>query len=397
MKIDDQQFENAYRGFVEYVTGKDGRLFTTFIESLYLKSEELDYKHRASERGKEALQRAHWDEWRATPGKIKDAVLATCDREICFNLVEHGERYGPETKDYRSLEDFKDRPVSEIEGQLYSLLKPESVDRATVAPRFDQFAGYLSKYGLGCTWRFVTYLLFLLDKELYFPVLPTLFDKVLAFHGFDHRMAYRKVTWANYQPLLNFADDLRCRLQERGHEPNSLVDIHSYMYVLGRHVVNKPPASDDVSEPNWEAIALARQSKGAAEARRREGTGLKGEQFVFEAEKKRLREYGRSDLAAQVRHVADEPVGYDIASFQINGEALHIEVKTTRNRADYPFWLTNREYEVAQNESNAWTVYRVFLSETGSTQIEELGNVIHTDDWHIQPDGYVVKKPESLF
>lgn len=397
MKIDDQQFEAGYRGFVAYVTGEDGRLFTTFNESHYLRTDELDYKHRAYMLGQNALQKAQWETWRATPGKIKDAVLAACDREICFNLLEHGERFGPKSKDYRPLEDFNERPVSEIESQLFTLLKPESTDRATIGPLFDHFTAYLNKHRLGCTWRFVTYLLFLLDKELYFPVLPTLFDDVMAFHGFEHKMTRRKVSWANYRPLLVFADELQRRLQERGHEPNSLVDIHSYIYVLGRRVINQASLTDNVSEPDWKSIELARQSKGAAQAMRREGTGLQGERIVYDAEKKKLRECGRPDLAEKVRHVADEPVGYDIASFHISGDALHIEVKTTRNRADYPFWLTNREYEVAQNEPNTWTVYRVYLSETGSIQIEELGNVVHTNDWHIQPDGYVVKKTESLF
>lgn len=160
MKIDDQRFEAGYRGFVAYVTEKDGRLFTTFNESHYLRTDELDYKHHAYKLGQKALQKAQWETWRATPGQIKDAVLAACDREICFNLLEHGERFGPKTKDYRPLEEFNDRPVSEIESQLFILLKQESTDRATIAPLFDQFTNYLNKHRLGCTWRFVTYLLF---------------------------------------------------------------------------------------------------------------------------------------------------------------------------------------------------------------------------------------------
>lgn len=110
-------------------------------------------------------------------------------------------------------------------------------------------------------------------------------------------MTRRKVSWANYRPLLVFADELQRRLQERGHEPNSLVDIHSYLYVLGRRVINQASLTDYVSEPDWESIELARQSKGAAQAMRRERTGVQGERIVYEAEKKRLRDCGQAELA----------------------------------------------------------------------------------------------------
>jgi hypothetical protein len=185
MSINDHNFEAAYHGFVNYITQQEGKLFTTFNDCEFLRETELEYKQRAFYAGHVALKREHWDEWLETPGKILDAVRAACLENVSSNLLEHGHRYGPAARDYRALEDLKGRPVAEMEQELHQFLRPDATDPSSLAPRFDRFSQYLSAHGLGSRWRFLTYLVFLLDKEAYFPILADLFEDVMRFHGLD--------------------------------------------------------------------------------------------------------------------------------------------------------------------------------------------------------------------
>lgn len=90
--------------------------------------------------------------------------------------------------------------------------------------------------------------------------------------------------------------------------------------------------------------------------------GRAGEEFIFEAERRRLHDGGATELARQVRWVADQDgdgAGYDILSFTANGERRLIEVKTTTGHQRTPFFLTRNEERVAR-EQEAFRLYRLY-------------------------------------
>ena len=90
--------------------------------------------------------------------------------------------------------------------------------------------------------------------------------------------------------------------------------------------------------------------------------GAAGEQWVFAYEKKRLSAAGRKDLAKQVEWVAqkDDSKGYDILSFDEEGNELFIEVKTTNGGVKTPFYLSALEMAVSSNNSSKYRLYRVY-------------------------------------
>jgi hypothetical protein len=95
--------------------------------------------------------------------------------------------------------------------------------------------------------------------------------------------------------------------------------------------------------------------------------GKAGEGFVFDLERKRLRDGDRSDLARKVRWTAAEDgdgAGYDVSSFQLTGRPQFIEVKTTNGSSRTPFFLTRNECDVATQCPNEWRLYRVHLFAT---------------------------------
>lgn len=90
--------------------------------------------------------------------------------------------------------------------------------------------------------------------------------------------------------------------------------------------------------------------------------GLAGEQFVIELERRNLVAAGRADLASRIRHIAVElgdGAGYDVLSFEDDGAAKHIEVKTTRGPAETDFFISENERAYSEQNGNQFYLYRV--------------------------------------
>ncbi|HEX5281901.1 MAG TPA: DUF3883 domain-containing protein [Micropepsaceae bacterium] len=131
-----------------------------------------------------------------------------------------------------------------------------------------------------------------------------------------------------------------------------------------------PPASDPPLPPH--VIRLARKIDQAERDHRNRELGRLGEQFVLEVEKRKL--VHRPDLAARVSwdsQTKGDGLGYDIASFDENGEELFIEAKTTRGGIRTPFFLSAAELNAAADIGKSYRLYRLFRYGT-SPQIYRL-------------------------
>ena len=83
---------------------------------------------------------------------------------------------------------------------------------------------------------------------------------------------------------------------------------------------------------------------------------------MFSYEKKRLSAAGREDLAKKVKWVAqkDDSKGYDILSFDEDGNELFIEVKTTNRGEKTPFYLSTNELAFSEKNASKYRLYRVY-------------------------------------
>lgn len=91
--------------------------------------------------------------------------------------------------------------------------------------------------------------------------------------------------------------------------------------------------------------------------------GYLGELFIKNSEIAYLKEKGKPDLAKLVDHVSvtiGDGLGYDILSFDLNGNEKKIEVKTTRGDITRPFYITKNEVEVSANNPTNYFLYRLF-------------------------------------
>lgn len=101
---------------------------------------------------------------------------------------------------------------------------------------------------------------------------------------------------------------------------------------------------------------LEREAKNAS-------LGLAGEEFVLQYEYFRLRNCGQKNLAEKLDHVSKskgDGLGYDILSFEPNGQERFIEVKTTSFGKETPFYISRGEVAFAQENQDQYHLYRLF-------------------------------------
>jgi hypothetical protein len=98
------------------------------------------------------------------------------------------------------------------------------------------------------------------------------------------------------------------------------------------------------------------------DARNRE-LGTAGEEFIVEYERRRLWDAGRCDLARQVDHVAvteGDGLGFDVRSFELDGNPRLIEVKTTSFAALTPFFVSRNEVAASGQFARQYRLCRLF-------------------------------------
>ncbi|HMJ42766.1 MAG TPA: DUF3883 domain-containing protein [Pseudolabrys sp.] len=168
----------------------------------------------------------------------------------------------------------------------------------------------------------------------------------------------------------------------RDHYQDSLADAVGQYLILHPDLLNlakpgaiKTPAERDIlvappallnSDPESRPAAIRRLvgkfDPAARDARNRD-LGRAGEEFVVGFERRRLERAGRDDLAKDVRWVSDvdgDGYGYDVQSFEIDGQERLLEIKTTCGNERTPFWMSKRECDVAAEQGDIYRVRRVF-------------------------------------
>jgi hypothetical protein len=174
-----------------------------------------------------------------------------------------------------------------------------------------------------------------------------------------------------YQPAQNYQQSLVPEVQRQLASSPSIIDL-----VLAEALQvpqASPPGTLDLNSasvpsiilpetPNRTGAQTGHPDYAAIEARNR-ALGLAGELAVADLEYRRLVKAGKSNLARRIDHVSQsrgDGDGYDILSFEESGKEKLIEVKTTRSRAETPFFVTNNELKVSREQAEFYQLVRVF-------------------------------------
>ncbi len=116
--------------------------------------------------------------------------------------------------------------------------------------------------------------------------------------------------------------------------------------------------------------------------------------MVVRYERERLTKAGKPKLAKKVHHASLEEgdgAGYDIQSFNEDGTAIYIEVKTTVGGIGQPFDISLNEVEFSHKNSEGYRLYRIFNfgSEESSPGLHIVEGSIK-DQFSLKPMSYRV-------
>lgn len=126
--------------------------------------------------------------------------------------------------------------------------------------------------------------------------------------------------------------------------------------------------------------------------------GSKGEELVLNSEKISLKKAGKEDLANRVQRISidDDTLGYDILSFELDGNEKHIEVKTSSGKgSQIRFYVSANEYAIGQTLENYY-IYYVEEIDTLTPKITIIKNPIDDRKFSIMADGYIFEAERKV-
>jgi len=88
-----------------------------------------------------------------------------------------------------------------------------------------------------------------------------------------------------------------------------------------------------------------------------------GELWVMKYEIEKLKEAKKNNLINQIKHTSKDKgdgTGFDIQSFDRNGNKIFIEVKTTKGNKNSSFYVTRTELEKSKIEKDNYYLYRLY-------------------------------------
>lgn len=179
-------------------------------------------------------------------------------------------------------------------------------------------------------------------------------------------------TWLlGYKPAVHFQASLAQIVVNHLDRNEGYIKVKDSIYAISdsistNHFVMEtaPTLSDSVdSNPFIRSNVIAHKFDVAGRDARNRRLGRAGEQLVLSHEIGVLEKSGREDLAGRVCWVSEklgDGLGYDIASFSLDGRPRLIGVKTTNGWSRTPFQISRNEYEVSKREHDSWCLFRIW-------------------------------------
>jgi len=133
-------------------------------------------------------------------------------------------------------------------------------------------------------------------------------------------------------------------------------------------IAPRRPSDDEVSEipepqPGDYIDPSGRDINFLARAARQQMVGDAGEKWVLKKEQERTADFDLTDKQQEKIKITPSSAAYDIDSFDDDGKAVIIEVKTTTLGLDTPFYMSKRERDYMNQElgrGNKYRIHRVY-------------------------------------
>lgn len=217
-------FLKRLEDFKRFIRQQGGVPFQSFAHHYTDRQE--SYKYDIYKEGREQLSFQAWKEEDIGSGKILEAAIQAIEISS-NNLVQWQAKYGEERQPHHLLHVARDSKTSTI--QLERILY-ELYYQAKEADAFSQLVDYFGK-----KYSLIAYFLFLKDRNQFLPLAPEYMDKASELLGINFKTS-RKCSWENYSIYLEVMGEIKNLLSEElGHDV-SLLDTHSFTWILSNQM-----------------------------------------------------------------------------------------------------------------------------------------------------------------
>lgn len=190
--------------------------------------------------------------------------------------------------------------------------------------------------------------------------LPTI-DGYKPFSNFQDALGRTIERYLITNPTALTGDALAPRWRQDGQSQSAAAGLSELPAIF---VDETPPPPGKPRQPRPDGLErLVRKFDPVARDFRNRSLGKAGEALIVDFERRRLEKLDRRDLASKVRWVAQEDgdgAGYDIHSYDRQGNDRLIEVKTTQGVRSTPFFLTRNELSLAHERPEHFRLYRLY-------------------------------------
>ncbi|MCK8606984.1 DUF3883 domain-containing protein [Apilactobacillus ozensis] len=156
--------------------------------------------------------------------------------------------------------------------------------------------------------------------------------------------------------------------------PIDIKDVCDDNVIYKKHDAPNKKIAKDKNELKSDSYTKISKVNYEEANKRRSSLGFIGEKIVLDIEKKKLIDAGKSNLCESIEHTSQERgdgAGYDIRSFDENGNTIFIEVKTTSKDKTYPFFMSKNEVDFSRKHSSSYLIYRLYnISKTKNKEID---------------------------
>ena len=254
--IDIVLFKNQYKRFKENVFKNSGVEFKSFSSNPYTELEE-GYKYDIYRDARKLLRFETWKESDIGNVDIARSVINAIELPS-NNLVQWQSKYGDEKRPHHILHYAISNAlkIKDYDSVFYSLYR-ESDDAKSFSSLIKLFG---RKYSL------IAYLLFIKDRSRYTPIAPQYFDQAFLLLGVEFS-TNKKCSWDNYSTFNNILLDLKGLLTNELQGEVSLLDAHSFAWIIARKIEEYTPSKDELkylklSEKERQVIVKARNGQG---------------------------------------------------------------------------------------------------------------------------------------
>jgi hypothetical protein len=138
---------------------------------------------------------------------------------------------------WRSLDDINGLSIddtNELHNATFHLI--EAYKNKTLESEFDNLAEIIQTIlsDKAFTWRYITYILFVLDRDYHMLIQSTPVDRLLKLFNREALVSGHSITYQRYQDVLLFIDDVKQLLEEW--HPKDMIDMHSFFWSVSENI-----------------------------------------------------------------------------------------------------------------------------------------------------------------